>query len=54
MLAQFEAKKKQKLNPEPFLLRKAKRSFYSTSTLDLRRQIGDQDHIQTMLLEALE
>ena len=34
-----------KLNPEPFLLRKAGQLFYNTSPLDLKKLMGDQDHI---------
>jgi type I restriction enzyme M protein len=33
------------LNPEPFLLRKSKLFFYNTSPLDLKKLMGDQDHI---------
>ena len=33
------------LNPEPFLLRKAKQLFYNTSPLDMKTLMGDQDHI---------
>lgn len=43
VLAEFEAKSKADLNPEPFLLRKAGQSFYNTSTLDVTKLMGDQD-----------
>ena len=33
------------LNPEPFLLRKSGHLFYNTSPLDLKKCMGDQDHI---------
>jgi type I restriction enzyme M protein len=33
------------LNPEPFLLRKSGQLFYNTSPLDLKKLMGDQDHI---------
>jgi type I restriction enzyme M protein len=33
------------LNPEPFLFRKSKLFFYNTSSLDLKKLMGDQDHI---------
>jgi type I restriction enzyme M protein len=49
VLAEFEEKKRQGLNPEPFLLRKAKQSFYNTSALDMKRLMGDQDHIRENL-----
>lgn len=46
VLAEFDAKTKAGLNPEPFLVRKAKQSFYNTSSLDLTTLLGDQDHIR--------
>lgn len=49
VLAELEAKSRQGLNPEPFLLRKAQASFYNTSELDLGRLLGDQDHIRQNL-----
>ncbi len=49
VLAELEAKTRQGLNPEPFLLRKAQASFYNTSNLDLGRLLGDQDHIRQNL-----
>src|SRR5215210_2752587 len=45
VLAEFKERKKAKINPEPFLLRKAKQAFYNTSPLDLKKLLGDQDHI---------
>ncbi|EXI84099.1 MAG: Type I restriction enzyme EcoKI M protein [Candidatus Accumulibacter regalis] len=33
------------LNPEAFLLRKSGQFFYNTSPLDLKKLMGDQDHI---------
>ena len=33
------------VNPEPFLLRASKQLFYNTSPLDLKKLMGDQDHI---------
>lgn len=49
VLAEFNAKTKVGLNPEPFLLRKAGQSFYNTSPLDLMKLLGDQDHIRQNL-----
>jgi len=49
VLTEFEAKTKAGLNPDPFLLRKAKQSFYNTSPLDLPTLLGDQDHIRQNL-----
>ena len=49
VLAEFEAKTKSGVNPEPFLLRKAGQSFFNTSPLDLVKLLGDQDHIRQNL-----
>ena len=49
VLAEFEAKTKAGLNPDPFLLRKAKQSFYNTSKLDLPTLLGDQDNVRQNL-----
>jgi type I restriction enzyme M protein len=49
VLAEFAAKTKQGVNPEPFLIRTAKESFYNTSELDLPKLLGDQDHIRENL-----
>jgi type I restriction enzyme M protein len=45
VLAEYKARGKGKVNPEPFLLRKAGQLFYNTSPLDLKKLMGDQDHI---------
>ncbi|CUU13828.1 Type I restrictionmodification system DNAmethyltransferase subunit M EC 21172 CDS [Bradyrhizobium sp.] len=45
VLAEYTAKKKAGLNPDPFLLRASGQSFYNTSNMDLRKLMGDQDHI---------
>ncbi|MGF6427329.1 type I restriction-modification system subunit M [Bradyrhizobium elkanii] len=49
VLAEFAAKKKAGLNPDPFLLRASGQSFYNTSDLDLRKLMGDQDHVSQNL-----
>lgn len=49
VLAELEKRKKQGVNPEPFLLRKAGVSFCNTSPLDMKRLMGDQDNIQANL-----
>lgn len=49
VLAELEEKRKSGLNPEPFLLRKAGLSFYNTSLMDLKKLMGDQDHIRENL-----
>lgn len=45
VLAELAARSKAGLNPEPFLLRKSGQLFYNTSPLDLKKLMGDQDHI---------
>ena len=45
VLAEKEAREQQGVNPEPFLLRTAGQNFYTTSPLDLKKLMGDQDHI---------
>src|SRR6202163_2929699 len=45
VLVELATRKKAGLNPEPFLLRKAGQLFYNTSPLDLKKLMGDQDHI---------
>lgn len=54
LLAEFEAKTKSGLNPDPFLLRKAGQSFYNTSPLDLIKLLGDQDHIRENLYAYIQ
>jgi type I restriction enzyme M protein len=49
VLAEFAEKQKAGLNPEPFLLRKAGQSFCNTSSLDMKKLMGDQDHIRENL-----
>src|SRR5262245_55140783 len=45
VLAELDKRKKGGVNPEPFLLRKAGQLFYNTSPLDMKKLMGDQDHI---------
>ncbi len=49
VLAELERRTKAKVNPEPFLLKTAGQSFYNTSPLDLKKLMGDQDHISENL-----
>ncbi|WP_217999678.1 type I restriction-modification system subunit M N-terminal domain-containing protein [Thauera butanivorans] len=53
VLAEFAAKIRAGLNPDPFLLRKAGQSFYNTSPLDLGKLLGDQDHIRQNLYASI-
>ncbi len=45
VLAELEKRTKAGVNPEPFLLKKSGQLFYNTSPLDLKKLMGDQDHI---------
>lgn len=45
VLAELRTREKAGLNPEPFLLRTSGQLFYNTSPLDLKKLMGDQDHI---------
>ena len=42
------------LNPEPFLLRKSGQLFYNTSLLDMKKLMGDQDHIKENLFAYMQ
>lgn len=54
VLAELAAKQAQGVNPEPFLLRKAGQSFFNTSPLDLKKLLGDQDHIAQNLYSYVQ
>jgi len=54
VLAEFEKRRKAGINPEPFLLRKAGQLFYNTSPLDLKKLMGDQDHIGENLRKYIQ
>ncbi len=55
VLAEFEAKTKAGLNPDPFLRRAAgNQSFYNNSPLDLVKLLGDQDHIRQNLYAYIQ
>jgi type I restriction enzyme M protein len=54
VLAEYEDKQKAGVNPEPFLLRKAGQSFYNTSPLDMKKLMGDQDHIRENLFSYVQ
>lgn len=42
------------VNPEPFLLRAAKQSFYNTARLDMGRLVGDPDNIAANLYAYIQ
>jgi type I restriction enzyme M protein len=49
VLAEFEARSKAGVNPEPFLLRKAKQTFFNTSPMDLKALLGDPSNVRQNL-----
>jgi len=53
VLAEFEKRQKSGLNPEPFLLRASRQLFFNTSPLDMKKLMGDQDHIKENLLSYI-
>lgn len=54
VLAEYFNKQKAGINPEPYLLRKAKQSFYNTSPMDMKKLMGDQDHIKENLFSYIQ
>jgi type I restriction enzyme M protein len=54
VLAEKAVREKAKLNPEPFLLKKSGQSFYNVSPLDLKKLLGDQDHVGENLRKYLD
>ena len=54
VLAELDKRKKAGVNPEPFLLRKSGQLFYNTSPLDMKRLMGDQDHIKENLFAYVQ
>lgn len=54
VLAEKATREAAGLNPEPFLLRKSGQFFYNTSSLDLKKLMGDQDHIGENLRAYLQ
>lgn len=54
VLAEYSNKQSADVNPEPFLLRKAKQSFYNISPLDMKKLMGDQDHIKENLFAYIQ
>jgi type I restriction enzyme M protein len=50
--AEFAAKRKAGLNPDPFLLRASGQSFYNTSPMDMGKLMGDQAEIDSAWIAA--
>lgn len=49
VLAEYQAKQAQGITPDPFVLRVAGQSFFNVSPLDMKKLMGDQDHISQNL-----
>lgn len=49
VLAEKAVREKAKLNPEPFLERKSGYRFFNVSPLDLKKLLGDADHVRENL-----
>lgn len=45
VLAELANRQKLEIPPDPFLLRASGQSFFNTSPLDMKKLMGDQDHI---------
>ena len=54
VLTELAAREKAGLNPEPFLLRKSGQHFFNTSPLDMKKLMGDQDHIKENLFAYIQ
>ncbi len=53
VLAEFKSKQAQGITPDPFLLRASGQSFFNTSPLDMKKLMGDQDHIRENLFSYI-
>lgn len=54
VLAEHAAKSSLGLNPEPFVLRVSGQGFYNVSPLDMKKLMGDQDHIRENLFAYVQ
>ena len=54
VLHELAVRTKANLNPEPFLLRKSGQLFYNASPLDMKKLMGDQDHIKENLFAYIQ
>lgn len=54
VLTEKAKREKAGVNPEPFLLKKSGKYFYNISPLDLKKLMGDQDHIGENLRAYLQ
>ena len=54
VLAELKKRAKGGVNPEAFLLKAAGQKFFNTSTMDLKKLMGDQDHIAENLRSYIQ
>jgi type I restriction enzyme M protein len=54
VLKEKAAREKAGIPPEPFLLRKSGQLFYNTAPMDMKKLMGDQDHIKENLYLYLQ
>lgn len=54
VLTTYEQKKNMGINPDPFLIRESRNSFYNVSRLDMKTLMGDQDHIRENLYSYIQ
>jgi type I restriction enzyme M protein len=54
VLAEYEKRQKERVNPEPFLVRKSKAHFFNTSPLDMKKLMGDQMNIDQNLRSYIQ
>src|SRR6266705_3513983 len=54
VLAEKAKREKAGVNPDPFLLKKTGAYCYNGSALDLKKLMGDQDHIEENLRKYLD
>lgn len=49
VLAELKVRARSGVNPEPFLLRKSGQTFFNASPMDMRKLMGDADHVRQNL-----
>jgi type I restriction enzyme M protein len=54
VLAELSKRQQGRVNPEPFLLHKSGQLFVNTSPLDMKKLMGDQDHIRENLFAYVQ
>lgn len=54
VLKEYALRKKSRVNPEPFLLKKSRQLFFNTSPMDMKRLMGDQDNVRENLFAYIQ